>query len=209
VGHVLRYHLGFDAVLAAQDGRWRADLAPPLARERNVGILGLGALGMACARALGTLNFRVTGWSRRPKEIDGVRCLSGTPGLWETLAQSQILVTLLPATKETENLLGAEAFSRLPEGACLINSGRGTLIDEDALLAALDDGPLAHATLDVFRTEPLPEAHPFWTHPGITVTPHIAAATRASTSAPVIAENIRRGEAGEPFLHLVDRSAGY
>jgi glyoxylate/hydroxypyruvate reductase len=209
VGHVLRYHLGLDAILAAQEGHWRPRLGPPLARNRRVGVLGLGALGSACARALAALNFQVTGWSRRPKAIEGIRCLSGGSGLRETLEASEILVTLLPATPETESLLGAEAFARMPEGARLINPGRGTLIEDAALLEALDGGRLAHATLDVFRTEPLPPEHPFWSHQKVTVTPHIAAATRPETAAEAIAENIRRGESGEPFLHLVDRMAGY
>jgi glyoxylate/hydroxypyruvate reductase len=208
-GHALRYHLGLDAMLAAQDGRWHTRLAPPLARNRTLGILGLGALGTACAHALAGLGFRVLGWSRRPAEISGVTCLSGPEGLPALLAEAQILVTLLPATRETDGLLDAERLACLPHGARLINPGRGTLIDDAALLAALDTGQVAHATLDVFREEPLPPDHPFWAHPHVTVTPHVAAATRPETAAPVIAENIRRGEAGAPFLHLVDRNAGY
>ncbi|WP_424932432.1 2-hydroxyacid dehydrogenase [Amaricoccus macauensis] len=208
-GHVLRYHLGLDAILATQRGRWAPELAPPLARNRTVGILGLGALGAACGLALASLGFSVAGWSRRPKEIDGIECFSGDAGLNEILRRSDILVSLLPATPQTESILGAEEFALLPEGACLINPGRGTLIDDDALLAALDGGPLAHATLDVFRTEPLPADHPFWEHPKVTVTPHIAAATRPETAGEVIAENIRRSEAGLSLLHLVDRLAGY
>lgn len=208
-GHVLRYHLGLDAVFATQDGNWRPDLAPPLARNRTVGILGLGALGAACAEVLAALRFNVLGWSRRPKRIDGIDCLSGEGGLAETLRRAEILVALLPATPQTENTLGPAEFARMAEGACLINPGRGTLVDDDALIAALDNGPLEHATLDVFRQEPLPADHPFWAHPRITVTPHIAAATRPETAAEVIAENVRRSEAGLPLLHLVDRTAGY
>ena len=149
------------------------------------------------------------GWSRRPKQVEGLECLSGEAGLIEVLMRAGILVTLLPATPETENLLDVTRLAVLQRGARIINPGRGSLIDEAALLAALDSGQVAHATLDVFRTEPLPPEHPFWAHPNVTVTPHIAAATRPGTAAEVIAENIRRGEAGEPFLHRVDRSAGY
>ena len=208
-GHVLRYHLDIDGHLAGQDGVWRHDRVPPLARERPVAMLGLGALGQACARALTGLGFPVLGWSRTPREVAGVRCRAGDEGLAQTLAEAQIVVTLLPQTPQTERIINADALARLPRGACLINPGRGPLIDDDALIAALDTGQLAHATLDVFREEPLPPAHPFWAHPRITVTPHIAAETRPHTAARVIAENIRRGEAGEPFLNQVDTGRGY
>jgi len=106
-------------------------------------------------------------------------------------------------------ILNAETLSAMPKGAFVINPGRGPLIDDDALLAALDNGQIAHATLDVFGVEPLPQEHPYWAHPQVTVTPHIAAETRASTASEAIVENIRRGEAGEPYLNLVDRSLGY
>lgn len=207
-GHVLRHHLGMDAHILHQDGVWRPD-APPLARDRRVSVLGLGALGAACARMLVTLGFPVTGWSRRPKDIAGLRCLSGEDGLRQTLAEADILVLLLPLTPETENLLDAARLALLPHGAVIVNPGRGPLIDDEALLAALDSGALGHATLDVFRVEPLPPDHLFWAHPRVTVTPHIASETRPESAAAVIAENIRRGEAGEAFLHLVDPDAGY
>ena len=208
-GHVLRHHLGLDAVLAQQDGIWRAGSVPPLARERRVGMLGLGALGTACAQALTGLGFAVSGWSRRPASVPGVACHTGADGLAEVLATSDIVVTLLPATPETTDLLDAARIARMKPGAVLINPGRGTLIDDTALLAALDTGHLAHATLDVFRTEPLPPGHPFWSHPRVTVTPHIAATTRAETSAPVIAENVARIVEGRDLLYRVDRAAGY
>jgi glyoxylate/hydroxypyruvate reductase A len=118
-------------------------------------------------------------------------------------------VTLLPLTPATENTLDAEALGLLAQGAFIVNPGRGALIDEGALLAALGSGQVGGATLDVFRTEPLPPDHPFWADPRITITPHIAADTRAETSAEVIAENIRRDLDGRPLLHLVDRAAGY
>ncbi len=125
------------------------------------------------------------------------------------LATSEILVLLLPLTPATRNVIDARALALMPEGAVIVNPGRGALIDDEALLASLDAGHTGHATLDVFRTEPLPPDHPFWGHPRVTVTPHIAAETRPASAARVIAENIRRGEAGEPFLHLVDRNTGY
>ena len=207
-GHVLRHHLGIDANLAAQNGEWVKDV-PPLARERRVGILGLGELGRACGEALAFLNFDVSGWSRSPKSIPGIACHHGDEGLARVLGTSEILVLLLPLTADTENTLDAPAIGLLPEGAVVLNPGRGALIDDAALLASLDSGQLSHATLDVFRTEPLPPEHPFWAHPKITVTPHIASDTRPASASRVIAENVRRGEAGEPFLHVVDREAGY
>jgi glyoxylate/hydroxypyruvate reductase A len=208
-GHVLRHHLGMDTHIHGQDGVWRAGSAPPLARDRTVAILGLGTLGSACARALATLNFRVLGWSRSAKDVDGVQTFHGSEGLKDVLHRAEIVVLLLPDTPATENTLDAEALALMPTGAVIINPGRGPLIDDDALLSALDAGQIGHATLDVFRTEPLPPEHPFWAHPRVTVTPHIASETRAPSAARVIAENIRRGEAREPFLHLVDRSLGY
>lgn len=208
-GHVLRHHLGMDAHILGQDGIWRHDVIPPLARERRVGVLGLGELGLACAAALARLGFDVGGWSRRPKDAPGVRCFDGATGLADLLARSEILVLLLPATPATENLLDARALAALPRGAVVINPGRGALIDDAALLAALDAGQIGHATLDVFRIEPLPPEHPYWAHPRVTVTPHIASETRPATAAEAVAENIRRGEAGLPLLHQVDRAQGY
>ncbi len=207
-GHVLRHHLGMDAHILGQDGIWRKDI-PPLAQDRRVTMLGLGALGQACASALGRLGFAMTGWSRSQKEIDGVTCLSGEQGLRSALQVADILVLLLPLTGDTENILNRETLDYLPRGAVIVNPGRGPLIDDEALLAALDSGDVGHATLDVFREEPLPPEHPYWAHPRVTVTPHIASETRPKSASQVIAENIRRGEAGEPFLHLVDRDLGY
>jgi glyoxylate/hydroxypyruvate reductase A len=207
-GHVLRYHLGMDAHIVNPSHEW-VPTAPPLARERDVVILGLGALGTACAQTLLGLGFRVTGWSRSPKDVTGVSCFHGEEGLSQALAKGQIVVTLLPDTPATTNILNAATLAQLPQGAFLINPGRGPLIDDDALIAALDTGQIAHATLDVFRIEPLPQDHPYWAHPNVTVTPHIAAETRTITASEVIVENIRRGEAGEPYIHLVDRALGY
>lgn len=208
-GHVLRHHLGLDAHVLGQDGVWRGG-APKLATARPVTVLGLGELGLACALALAGLGFPVTGWSRTPREERRLaRALSGEEGLAEALRGAEVVVLLLPLTPGTENLMDAARLALPAPGFVLLNPGRGALIDDAALLGALDRGQVGHATLDVFRQEPLPPGHPFWAHPRVTVTPHIAAATRPEGAARAIAENVRRGEAGEPLLHLVDRSAGY
>lgn len=209
VGHTLRHHLGMDLHILHQDGVWRNEITPPIARERPVAVLGLGALGRAAGEALAALNFPVMGWSRTPKAIAGIDCRSGEDGLAAVLSRAEIVILLIPLTAGTENLIDARRLALLPKGAVIINPGRGPLIDDAALLAALDRGHLGHATLDVFRNEPLPKDHPFWTHPRVTVTPHVAASTRPLTASAVVAENIRRGEAGEPLLHLVDRARGY
>lgn len=207
-GHVLRHHLGMDAQIGRTDGVWDP-VVPPLARDRTVCVLGLGALGQAVAKTLAGLNFPVRGWSRTARDVAGIACHSGDAGLAMALEGAAIVVLLLPLTPATENLMNAARLALLAEGAVVINPGRGPLIDDDALLAALDSCQIEHATLDVFREEPLPPSHPFWAHPRVTVTPHVASATRVSSAVRVVAENIRRGEAGEPFLHLVDRARGY
>lgn len=205
-GWVLRIHLGMDRY--AQDGVWRNDVVSPLAGQRRVTVLGAGALGQAVAVALKGLGFDVVAWSASGRGAPGVPALAG-PDLPQALARAEILLLLLPDTAETRDLLNAETLARLPMGATIINPGRGTLIDEPALLAALDAGHIAQAVLDVFRTEPLPPDHPFWRHPRVVVTPHIASETRVETAAQVVAENLRRVMRGQPPLHLVDRQKGY
>ena len=207
-GHVLRHHLGMDAHIVNPARVWN-NAPPPLARDRPVTILGLGTLGTACAQALVGLGFAVTGWSRSMKAVEGVRCVAGEGGLEEALRGAEIIVLLLPQTPETENTLNTDTLAMLPEGAVILNPGRGPLIDDEALLAALNAGQVGHATLDTFRVEPLPDDHPYWRHPRVTVTPHIASDTRTATAAEVVVENIRRCEAGEPMLHVVDRETGY
>lgn len=204
-GWTLRAHLGMDRY--AQDGVWRNHLTPPLAAGRGVTVLGMGELGRAVALALANLGFRVTGWSGSGRPVPGIAVLPGA-ALPEALRRAEILICLLPDTPGTRGLLGAERLAMLPRGATVINAGRGTLIDEQALLAALDAG-LGHAVLDVFQTEPLPPDHPFWGHPQVTVTPHVSAETRPETAAAVAAENLRRAMRGGPLLHLVDRARGY
>lgn len=207
--HVLRYHWDVDRAIAESTaGVWEKRL-PPLFSERTVGILGLGALGRVTAEMLRPLGFRLTGWSRTPRDVPGVEARHGRDGLARVLAASEILIVILPQTPETENVLNAETLAMMPRGARIINAGRGGLIDDDALLAAIGTGQIGHATLDVFRTEPLPAEHAFWRHPGITVTPHIAAETRHKTAAQSIAAQIARDIRGEPLLHVVDPAVGY
>nr|WP_216859512.1 glyoxylate/hydroxypyruvate reductase A [Sulfitobacter aestuariivivens] len=207
-GHVLRYHLDMDRDIIRTDAQWDVHV-PPLAAERSVVVLGLGALGLAVAETLKGIGFDVSGWSRTAKSIPGMRTFHEPGGLTAALSRAEIAILLLPDTPATENTLNAHTLAQMPKGGRIINPGRGALIDDDALLEALDARHIAHATLDVFRVEPLPADHPFWSHPNITVTPHIAAETRAGTASQVIAENIRRCEAGQSLLHLVDRQTGY
>ena len=209
LGHVMRYHLGIDLHIFGQDGQWRDWSAPPLASQRKVTILGLGALGAECANALAKVGFNVRGWSLTEKSISNVICHHGFKGLQKSLFGSEIIILLLPSTAATENIINTKTISYLSKNAVIINPGRGTLIDETALLKSLDDGKLAHATLDVFRQEPLPADHLFWQHPKITVTPHIASETRPKTASQVIATNIDRFEKGKPLLYQVNFESGY
>ena len=205
-GWAMRAHLGMDRY--RQDGAWRNHLVPPLAPERRITILGMGELGRATAAMLGPIGFRLAGYSASGRPVEGVEVFGGAD-LAAALERAEILINLLPDTPATRNLLDAGRLALLPEGAWIVNPGRGTVLDDDALLAALDGGRPGHAVLDVFRAEPLPPDHPFWSHPRVTVTPHIAADTRPATAAPVVAENLRRAMSGRPVLHLVDRGRGY
>mgnify|MGYP001035162017 FL=1 len=206
LGWTMRFHLGMDRY--PQDGIWRNSVVPPLACARKVTILGMGELGRAVAAMLRGVGFDVTGWSASGKPVPGVRVL-GAAALPEALARAEVLISLLPDTPQTRGLLDARRLALLPRGAVLLNPGRGTVLDDDALLAELNSNRLGHAVLDVFRTEPLPPAHPFWRHQRVTVTPHIAAETRPASAAPVAAENLRRAMDGRPLLHLVDPARGY
>ncbi|WP_420860490.1 2-hydroxyacid dehydrogenase [Algirhabdus cladophorae] len=207
-GHVLRLHLGMDAHILGQDGVWRTD-TPPLSKDRRVSIFGLGALGAACGQALASLGFPVTGWSRSPKDIAGITCLNGDKGFQVALEAADIAVLLVPLTPQTTGLINAAALAQMPKGAMLLNPARGPVIDDEALLAALESGHIAQATLDVFAVEPLPADHPYWAHPAVTVTPHIASTTRADTASEMIAKNIARDQNGQGLIHLVDRTSGY
>ncbi len=207
--HALRYHRDLD-VYEAQQRRalWRLRLPKPPSATR-IGIMGLGELGAAAARLLVVHGFRVKGWSRTRKRIEGVESFAGSEELAPFLADLSVLVCLLPLTAETRGILNARLFARLPAGARLVNLARGAHLVEEDLVGALESGQLAHATLDVFREEPLPPTHPFWSHPRITVTPHVAAYSLPETGAELVAENWRRLQAGEPLLHVVDRARGY
>ena len=199
--------------------RQRADFA--------VGVLGLGVLGTRVAQALRTFEFPVNGWSRTAKSsqpvtppatqsgtgtLDGVRFFAGDAQLPEFLAASRVLVNLLPLTAQTENILNRSTLSQLQPGGYVINVARGAHLVEADLLALLDSGHLAGATLDVFRTEPLPEGHPFWHHPRLTLTPHTSARTLRDDSIAQIASKIRALAVGQPVSSLagvVDHGLGY
>lgn len=207
---VLYWHRDAHRFLSQQRERdWRKPAEMPLARERRVSILGLGVLGTDAASALKALRFDVAGWSRSPRSVPGIACHHGADGLRSLLARTEILVCLLPLTAETEGMLNADLFARLPCGAVVINAARGRILVEEDLLSALDSGHLSGASLDVFQTEPLPPDHPLWSHGRVVVTPHIAALTQPRTATGQVATGIRRHQAGEPLTDLVDRSRGY
>ena len=206
--HTLRHHLGIDRHIHGQDGVWRS-YVPPLAKDRVVTILGLGTLGTACGIALKNLGFNVRGWSRRKKTVKGISCFYGNDQIDASLMDADIIILLLPDTPSTKNILNHHTLNMTKRGAVVLNPGRGPLIDDNALIAALDSGQLEHATLDVFRVEPLPENHIYWSHKKVTVVPHKASETRPKTSSQVIAMNIQRAENGQELLHLVDRKTGY
>ncbi|MTH77539.1 2-hydroxyacid dehydrogenase [Paracoccus aestuariivivens] len=205
-GWAMRAHLGMD--LYPQDGVWRQGETPPLAADRRITVLGMGELGRAVASTLSGLGFDVTGWSQSGRAVPEISVFSGER-LDDAISRAEILICLLPDTAATRDLLNQTRLGLLPQGATIINAGRGTLIDEAALLHVLDENPSARAVLDVFRTEPLPAGHPFWNHPRVTVTPHIAAETRPATAAHIAAQNLRHAMRNEPLIHLVDRHRGY
>jgi glyoxylate/hydroxypyruvate reductase len=206
---VMRLHRrDLDYQAQQQTGVWR-ELPQKNAQERPIGILGFGAIGQDAAKKLGGLGFPVSGWTRQPREIADFTTYAGLSGLPRLLAGSEILVCLLPLTGATVGILNARTFGLLPKGAGLINAGRGAHLVEGDLIPALDRGQLSSAALDVFRDEPLPPGHPFWRHPRILITPHIAGVTNPVTAAPIILDNIRRCEAGRALLHRVDPARGY
>jgi glyoxylate/hydroxypyruvate reductase A len=187
---------------------WREIRITP-AKRRRVGVMGLGQLGQAVLERLKAFGFPRLGWNRSPREIEGVACYSGVDALPEFLAQSDILVCLLPLTDETCGILNADLFARLPRGARLVNVGRGPHLVEADVLAALDSGALSGAVLDVTDPEPLPAGHPFWSHPRILLTPHNASMTSPDTAVDFVLDVIARHRRGEELPGLVDRTRGY
>lgn len=209
MGHVLRYHLNTDKFQNALPGEWYGDQIPPLSKNRSVGVLGLGELGMHCASKLSEFGFKVSGWSRSKKTHPNIQCMNGIDGLDTILKCSEIIVLLLPNTKETLEIINEESINKMRFGVSIINPGRGTLINDDALLNALNSGKILGATLDTFNEEPLPKDHKYWSHPKVLVTPHIASTTRIDTACQILAENIKRGETQKPFKYLVNKLSGY
>jgi len=187
---------------------WKAHRVLP-ASSRRVGVLGLGILAQAVLAGLRPFGFPCAGWSRSAHSIEDVECYAGAAQLPAFLARCDVLICLLPLTGDTEGILDGAVFAALPDGAALINVGRGGHLNEGDLLAALDSGKLASATLDVFASEPLPESHPFWHHPGVTMTPHIASMTQPETAVDAVLANLRRHAERLPLRGLVKREQGY
>ncbi|WP_375458284.1 2-hydroxyacid dehydrogenase [uncultured Enterovirga sp.] len=187
---------------------WKEIVIRP-ARERRVGILGLGQLGQPAALRLRELGFRVSGWSRSGATLDGVEGFAGAESLPAFLGAVDILVCLLPLTESTRGILDRTLFARLPAGASLVNVGRGGHLVAADLVEALDSGHLSAAILDVAEPEPPPAGHPFWRHPKILLTPHVASTSRVEDAVDFVLDTIRRHRDGRPLLGLVDRARGY
>lgn len=209
LARVLDWHRHLYRYRAQQAAKHWKPLRQFMAADRTVGILGLGALGTDAAAKLVALGFRVCGWSRREKQLAGVEVFFGADGLEVMLRRGEALVCLLPLTAQTRGILDARRLALLPEGGCVISVGRGAQLVEHDLLAALASGRLAHAYLDVFETEPLPADHAFWTHPNVSITPHVAALTEPRTALARVVANLERFARGERPEALVDAGAGY
>ncbi|MFW8595372.1 2-hydroxyacid dehydrogenase [Cribrihabitans neustonicus] len=208
LAYILRAQRNMVHHAAAQARAEWDPVAPKRAAETTVAVLGLGHIGGLCARLMRDMGFRVEGWSRLPKEIEGVACHHGAEALPEVLGHADHVCAILPSTPETRGMFGAELLAAMKPGATLINAGRGDLIDEAALRAALDAGRPGAAVLDVLSREPLPADDALWTHPAVTITPHVSGWHLGDALGDVV-ENLRRLEAGEPLLHEVDRARGY
>lgn len=213
--HTLMHHRQQRMYDWQQDQKiWDEDVAQPAAADVRIGILGLGVLGADAAQKLAAIGFDVAGWSRTLRDQDGVACFHGADGLDTMLARTDILVALLPLTPQTHGILSAGLFAKLARdgrlgGPILLNAGRGGLQVEADILAALDSGVLKATSLDVFETEPLPEASPLWGHPRVTISPHNAAISTPDAMLRAIADQIRAYERGEKLRHVVDRDRGY
>ena len=206
---VLSIHRDWRTYLDQQrEGNWQVHRVHP-ASSRRVGVLGLGMLGRAVLESLSGFGFSCAGWSRSPQQIEGVECYAGQDGLQQFLARTDILICLLPLTDSTRGILSKPLFDRLPQGATVINVGRGGHLVQQDLLQALDEGKVGNAILDVCEPEPLPSDHPFWRHPKITLTPHIASMTQPETAVEAVLDNIRRHREGLPMVGLVNRARGY
>lgn len=206
---VLALHRRLPAYLELQRRHEWVNLEFTWADQRRVSVLGLGELGQASLEALKPFGFQLAGWSRGPKNVEGIRSYHGPEGLTTMLAETDILICLLPLTQETRHILNAELFAQLPRGASLVQVGRGGHMDQEALLAALDTGHLEAAFVDVTDPEPLPAGHPLWSHPKVILTPHVAAHTRPDTAAEATIANMRLILAGKEPNGLVDPQRGY
>tara|TARA_Y100001934_G_scaffold274681_1_gene367551 strand:+ start:88 stop:1032 length:945 start_codon:yes stop_codon:yes gene_type:complete len=207
--HVLRFHRLMHLFEKHRVERRWEDLTQVPASEVTVGIMGIGVLGQALARQLSALRYQVIGYRRGPGDVDDMEVFRGVDQFETFMRRSEILVALMPSTPETKKLINCRTLSWLPPGACFINAGRGDLVDEEDLVSALDGRRLAGAALDVFKTEPLPQESPLWTHPDVYITPHIASITHPPTACRYIADVIGRHRLGEPWPHLVEIGRGY
>jgi glyoxylate/hydroxypyruvate reductase A len=206
---VLAMHRNIHDYRNAQARHLWQPLAAKDAADVSVGVMGIGYLGQAVLDALGTFGYSLRAWSRTPHELDEIECFAGEGELHEFAGRCDILICLLPLTEQTRGVLNRKLFDVMPKASSLINVGRGGHLQEDDLLSALADGQLSAAVLDVTEEEPPAEDHPFWEHPGILLTPHIASATGADSAAAVILENIQRHERGERMVGTIDRSLAY
>ncbi|MCD0502044.1 2-hydroxyacid dehydrogenase [Bordetella petrii] len=197
-----------DYVAQQRAGQWNP--LPELVRsEWPIGVLGTGVMGTRVAQTLAALEYPVAGWSRSGKVPEGVQRFAGTGQLPAFLARTRVLINTLPLTDETRNILCRETLQQLRPGSHLINMGRGEHLVEEDLLSMLESGHMHGATLDVFRQEPLPEAHPFWTHPRVTITPHVAALSLRRETIAQVADKIGRFMRGEALTGVVARDRGY